>query len=135
MTNPTLSVLRAMAKGPRQVQPIRDIREHISLAPQVPPSLELLEGMTLSGFRASGLVVVAFIPELGEAVVWAADNTPTARLAMDEKGRVVYHGEELRLLTLLGPDDLRAYHALRLAAGDLTVESLTIDTLNKEGAA
>jgi hypothetical protein len=111
------------------------------------PSLELLQGMTLKEFRSSGLVVVAFCPVLKEAVVWAADDTPTSFLAMDEKGRVVYRGEELRLLTLLGPEDLVAYHALRIAVGEVSVESIgmappdevtnetTNETTKKKGAA
>ena len=121
MTSPALRSLRSMAKvstlAGGEYEEKRKEEEPI-------PSLELLQGMTLREFRSSGLVVVAFCPVLKEAVVWAADETPTSLLAMDEKGRVVYRGEELRLLTLLGPEDLVAYHALRIAVGQVSVESI-----------
>lgn len=121
MTSPSLRSLRSMAKvstgaGGEYEEKGKE-KEPI-------PSLEVLQGMTLREFRSSGLVVVVFCPVLSEAVVWAADETPTSHLALDEKGRVVYRGEELRLLTLLGADDLRAYHALRLAVGAVSVESI-----------
>ncbi len=88
------------------------------------PSLEMLQGMTLREFRTSGLAVVVHCAVLGEAVVWAADGTPTSLKGFDEMGRVVYRGEELRLLTLLGPEDLRAYHSLRKQVGEVQVESI-----------
>lgn len=140
MTSPALRSLRSMAK----VSTVAGGEYEEKGKEKEPiPSLEVLQGMTLSEFRRSGLVVVVFCPVLAEAVVWAADDTPTSHLATDEKGRVVYHGEELRLLTLLGPDDLRAYHALRLAVGEVSVESIGVappdevkkETPKKKGAA
>lgn len=89
------------------------------------PSTELLLDMTLSEFRASGLVVIVRCAVLGEEVVWAADGTETSLRGFDEKGRVVYRGEELRLLTLLSPADQVAYHALRRGAGEVEVQSIT----------
>lgn len=110
------------------------------------PSLELLQGMSLSDFRRSGLVMVVRCAVLGDEVVWAADGTPTSFLAFDPMGRVVYRGEELRLLTLLGthPEDLRAYHSLRKQVGGVEVASIgmappeeekTEPTKKKKGAA
>ena len=93
------------------------------------PAIELLQGMTLSEFRRSGFVVVVRCAVLGDEVVWAADNTPEARLGFDTKGRVVYHGEELRLLLALAPrpEDLVAYHAMRKAVGWVEVESIRVE--------
>ena len=90
------------------------------------PSLELLQGMTLAEFRSSGLVVVVKCAVLGETVVWAADGTPASHLAFDDMGRVIYKGEELNLLLLLGahPEDLIAYHRLRCQVGGVEVESI-----------
>jgi hypothetical protein len=109
------------------------------------PSLELLQGMTLTEFLASGLVVVAFCPVLKDEVVFAADGTETSLHGFDDKGRVVYRGEELRLLTLLAPhpEDLVAYHRLRKQAGEVQVESIGMappdevktETPKKKGAA
>lgn len=94
------------------------------------PSLEMLQGMTLREFRTSGLVVTVHCPVLGDEVVWAADGTPTSLKGFDERGRVVYRGEELRLLTLLAPhaEDLVAYHRLRKAVGEVQVETIGLDT-------
>ena len=91
------------------------------------PSIELLQGMALSDFLESGLVVVVRCAVLGEEVVWAANRTPTSRLGFDGMGRVVYHGEELRLLLAFAsdPETLRSYHAMRKAVGRVEVESLT----------
>ena len=93
---------------------------------EIIPTLELLQGMSLMEFRTSGLVVVVRCPVLEDEVVWAADGTPTAALAFDDRGRVVYRGEELRLLTLLAPhpEDLVAYHRLRKQVGEVQVESI-----------
>ena len=97
----------------------REEREHT-------PAVELLAGMTLSEFRASGLVVVVKCAVLGETVVFAADGTATSHLAFDDMGRVIYKGEELHLLILLGahPEDLIAYHRLRCQVGGVEVESI-----------
>lgn len=111
--------------APQVVKPeYRDVRGEQDTI----PTIELLSGMTLREFRASGLVVVVRCAVLGDEVVWAADGTPTSLHATDDKGRVVYRGEELRLLTLLGPDDLRAYHELRKQVGEVQVESIGLDT-------
>jgi len=93
------------------------------------PSIELLSEMTLSDFRESGLVVVVRCSVLGEEVVWAADRTPLSRLGFDDQGRVIYHGEELRLLHALAshPEDLVAYHAMRKAVGRVVVDRLTYE--------
>lgn len=93
------------------------------------PSIELLQGMALSDFRLSGLVVVVRCAVLGEEVVWAADNTVTARSGFDDKGRVIYHGDELRLLLALAshPEDLVAYHAMRKAVGWVEVDSIRVE--------
>jgi hypothetical protein len=94
------------------------------------PSLEMLQGMTLREFRTSGLVVVVHCPVLGDEVVFAADGTETSLHGFDDKGRVVYRGEELRLLTLLAPnpEDLVAYHRLGKAVGEVQVESIGLDS-------
>ena len=98
------------------------------------PAIELLQGMALSEFRRSGFVVVVKCAVLGDEVVWAADNTPEARLGFDDKGRVVYHGEELRLLLALAPhpEDLVAYHAMRKAVGWVEVDSLRVEHIEPE---
>jgi len=91
------------------------------------PSIELLQGMTLSAFRASGLVVVVRCALLGDEVVWAADDTLTSVRGFDDQGRVIYHGEELRLLLAFAsdPETLQSYHAMRKAVGRVEVVSLT----------
>jgi len=107
----------------RAVAELREPREESSPI----PSIELLQGMTLSAFRDSDLVVVVRCAVLGEEVVWAADGTiPTAK-GFDDQGRVVYHGEELLLLLALAsdPESLRGYHAMRKAMGRVEVVSLT----------
>ena len=88
------------------------------------PAIRLLQGMTLTEFRKSGLVVVVRCAVLGDEVVWAADGTETSFGGFDGQGRVVYRGEELRLLALLGPQEQVAYHALRKGAGEVEVESV-----------
>lgn len=89
-------------------------------------SFELLAGMSLSDFRSSDLVVVVRCAVLGDEVVFAADGTDAALHGFDEKGRVIYRGEELRLMVLLGvhPEDLRGYHSLRKQVGAVQVESI-----------
>lgn len=121
MTSPALRSLRSMAKvstvavgGEYQEQGKEDLPI---------PSLELLQGMTLTEFLASGLVVVVRCSVLGEQVVWAADGTETALHGFDPMGRVIYRGPELRLLAMLTPEDLVAYHSLRKQVGEVTVES------------
>lgn len=120
------SYLRLPTKAPALVVPEQDKREREqreegSLSH---PSTELLQGMTLEEFRRSGMVVVVRCPVLGEEVVWAADGTKTSRRGFDDLGRVVYRGEELKLLTLLGAEDQVAYHALRKGAGAVEVVNI-----------
>jgi hypothetical protein len=103
-------------------------REKWETEPREPiPSIELLQGMTLSDFRASGLVVVVRCALLGEEVVWAADDTLSSVRGLDDQGRVIYHGEELNLLLALAPhpEDLVAYHRMRKDVGRVDVMSLT----------
>ena len=89
------------------------------------PSFELLQGMSLWDFRKSGLVMVVRCAVLKDEVVFAADGTETSLHGFDEKGRVVYRGEELRLLTVLAnPEDLVAYHSLRKQVGEVEVHSI-----------
>ena len=95
-----------------------------------PPAVDLLDDMTLSQFRESGLVLVIRCEVLGEEVVWAADNTPEARRGgFDDKGRVIYSGEELRILHAFSSrkEDLVAYHSMRKAVGRVDVVSLTYE--------
>jgi hypothetical protein len=109
---------------------LREKREFSDVEKDLPiPSIELLQGMALSDFRLSGLVVVVRCAVLGEEAVWAADNTVTARSGFDDKGRVIYHGDELRLLLALAshPEDLVAYHAMRKAVGWVEVDSIRVD--------
>lgn len=118
--------LRFPTMAPAVVEePREEIREYQEERESL-PALELLEGMTLTDFRRSGLVVVVRCSVLKDEVVWAADDTEATLQAFDEKGRVIYHGEELRLLALLGahPEDLRAYHSLRMQVGKVQVESV-----------
>ena len=121
MTSPALRSLRSMAK----VSTVAVVEEPRELRKEdLPiPSLELLQGMTLTEFLTSGLVVVVRCSVLGDEVVWAADGTETALHGFDSMGRVIYRGPELRLLAMLTPEDLVAYHALRKQVGEVTVES------------
>ena len=121
MTSPALRSLRSMAK----VSTVAVVEESRELRKEdLPiPSLELLQGMTLTEFLTSGLVVVVRCSVLGDEVVWAADGTETALHGFDAMGRVIYRGPELRLLAMLTPEDLVAYHALRKQVGEVTVES------------
>jgi hypothetical protein len=97
-------------------------------------AVELLQGMTISSFRESGLVVVVRCAVLGEEVVWAADRTATSRVGMDDQGRVVYSGEEFRLILALAPNpsDLVSYHAMRKAIGRVHVVNITREDLAPE---
>ena len=123
MTIPA-SALRLPARSTPAGGAVAEKREKDSLI----PSIELLQGMTLSAFRASRLVVVVRCAVLGDEVVWAADDTSTARRGgFDDQGRVIYSGDELRLLLAFAahPEDLVAYHRMRQAVGRVEVESLT----------
>lgn len=94
------------------------------------PSIGLLDDMTLSDFRDSDLVVVVRCAVLEDEVVFAGDRTATARRGgCDDRGRVIYSGDELRLLLAFAgrPEDLVAYHRMRQAVGRVEVVKLAYE--------
>ena len=117
--------LRLPARGQAPAGPSREEKREEREERELIPSFELLQGMSLWDFRKSGLVMVVRCAVLTGEVVFAADGTESSLHGFDEKGRVVYRGEELRLLTVLAnPEDLVAYHSLRKQVGEVEVASI-----------
>ena len=120
------SYLRLPAKAPAPAGlACGDKREEREERESLPPTFDLLQGMSLWDFRKSGLVLVVRCAVLQDEVVFAADGTETSLRGFDDQGRVIYRGEELHLLTVLAnPADLLAYHSLRKQVGEVEVQSV-----------
>ena len=73
---------------------------------QIPASVE---EMPLAEFASSGLVKKVKSKQLGETVIWAADNAQVP----PETDQVVYQASELKELAGMSPEQLRKIHMLK----------------------
>ena len=73
---------------------------------QIPASIE---EMPLAEFASSGLVKKVKSKQLGETVIWAADNAQVP----PETDQVVYQASELKELAGMSPEQLRKIHMLK----------------------
>jgi hypothetical protein len=82
------------------VQAVADRRQ------QIPHSVE---DMPLSELAQSGVAREVLPEELGETVLWAADNA----VVTDAAGKVVYRADELKKMVVFSQDELQQIHTVK----------------------
>ena len=97
-----------------------EIRQRLRAVPR--SKRQLIDGMTLTAFAGANIAIAIDSDVLGERVYFASNGHV---LPEDERGlydgHVIYHADELRLLTDATADELRLIHECKKVFGGSVV--------------